>query len=310
MNFAHLHLMLNHFPIIGTVVGFALVLVSRRTKRDELNQAGLAALFIMALLTLPIFVTGAFAEGAVNNPEASTLLEKHKDAALLAFVFMEITGILAWLGLWQSRRFSRPARWNVSSVLFLSVVTLVLMMRTGTIGTGIRHPEVRSHEETTASEGADSWTHSVASVMHEKLWAWPASESLHFVGMPILFGVVLMVSLRTLGIAKSLPFAALHRLLPLGVFGFGINVVSGMLFLIADPGLYLARPAFPPKIALIVLAGTSILYFTVFDEVWDLKPGDDASLAAKVVAAATIALWLGVIFFGRMLPYLGNKQPC
>src|SRR5262245_63183565 len=150
MNFAHLHLMLNHFPIIGTVVGFVLVLVSRTTKRDELNQAGLGALFIMALLTLPIFVTGAFAEGAVNNPEVSTLLEKHKDAALLAFVFMEITGILAWLGLWQSRRFSHPARWNRSSVLFLSVVTLVLMMRTGTIGTGIRHPEVRSDEENTA----------------------------------------------------------------------------------------------------------------------------------------------------------------
>ena len=71
-------------------------------------------------------------------------------------------------------------------------------------------------------------------------WAWPAMEAAHFMGMAVLFGVVLIVTLRTLGVARMIPFTAVHRLLPLGVLGFLINVVTGMLFFIADSGRYTA----------------------------------------------------------------------
>jgi hypothetical protein len=62
--------------------------------------------------------------------------------------------------------------------------------------------------------------------------------------------------------------------------------------------------SFFPKMALIVIGGVAVLYFTMFDKPWELKPGDRAPLTAKVVAAVTVLSWSGVIMYGRLLPYL------
>ena len=58
MNLAHLHLLLNHFPIIGTIVGVGLFLVSLAGKNDDLKRAGLIIFAVMALLSLPTFFSG------------------------------------------------------------------------------------------------------------------------------------------------------------------------------------------------------------------------------------------------------------
>ena len=50
----------------------------------------------------------------------------------------------------------------------------------------------------------------------------------------------------------------------------------------------------------------SVLYLTLFDDVWALGIGEDAPPSAKFVAASQIFLWVGVIYFGRMLPYIGD----
>jgi hypothetical protein len=122
-----------------------------------------------------------------------------------------------------------------------------------------------------------------------------------------LFGVVLLVNLGMLGIIKDVSFVALHRLLPWGILGFGINFITGMLFFIANPGQYTQNVAFYWKMILVLLAGTNVIYLTVFDGAWTLRPQDDAPLAVKVIAATSIFLWIGVIFFGRMLPYIGSE---
>ena len=54
---------------------------------------------------------------------------------------------------------------------------------------------------------------SVAALMRTA-WAWPVCESLHFIGLCLLFGTVGMFDLRLLGVAKRVPIAALHRLVP------------------------------------------------------------------------------------------------
>ena len=185
----------------------------------------------------------------------------------------------------------------------LSVVTLVLMARAADIGGDIRHPEIASG--TVGSEWIKSA--SIASFVLGRPWVWPASETLHFIGLALLLGVVLVVNLRMLGIGKNLPFAALHRMLPLGILGFGINSMTGMLFFIATPGQYTQNVAFFWKIVLVMLAGVNLLYLTMFDEPWALGPGDDAPLTSKVIAASAIFLWVGVIYCGRMLPFIGNS---
>ena len=135
-------------------------------------------------------------------------------------------------------------------------------------------------------------------------WGWPASETVHFIGLSLLFGVVLLVDLRMLGFMKGIPYSTLHRLLPWGVIGFGVNVVTGMLFFIgAPPDFYVNNPTFIWKLALILVAGANALYFTVVEHAWTVEAGDTPPVAAKVAAASGILLWVGVIFCGQMLPF-------
>jgi uncharacterized membrane protein len=307
MNLAHLHLLLNHIPTIGTVIGLGLLLVALAGKNDDLKRVSLGMFFVIALLSLPVYMTGNAAEAVIKGrPGVSeALMETHRDSALPALVFMEITGLAAWLALWQFRRLSRPARWTLPAVLLLSIVTLGLMAIAADIGGEIRHPEIGSGEETVGSGWIKSA--SIASFVVGRPWVWPASETLHFIGLALLLGIVLLVNLRMLGIAKSVSFEVLHRLLPLGVLGFGINAITGMLFFIAAPEQYTKNVAFYWKIVLMMLAGVNILYLTVFDEPWALGPGDEAPLTAKVVAASAIFLWVGVMYCGRMLPFIGNS---
>jgi len=310
MNLAHLHLLINHFPTIGTILGLGLFIVSLAGESDDLKRASLAIFFVIALLSLPTYMSGNAAEQAIKGRDgvSAALMETHRDAALPALVFMEITGLVAWLGLWQFRRASRPARWNVAAVLFLSIVTVGLMAKAADIGGEIRHPEIGSGLETTTGSGT-AWlkTASIASFVVGRPWVWPASETLHFIGLALLLGIVLVVNLRMLGIGRNLSFAALHRLLPWGILGFSINSITGMLFFIATPEQYTQNVAFHWKMVLLLLAGVNVLYFTVFDEPWALQAGDDAPLASKVIAASAIFLWVGVIYCGRMLPFIGNS---
>ena len=137
-------------------------------------------------------------------------------------------------------------------------------------------------------------------------WGWPASETVHFIGLSLLFGVVLLVDLRILGVLKGVSFASLHRLLPLAALGFGVNVVTGMLFFVGIPGQYIHNVSFYWKMVLVMLAGVNALYFTVLEEPWVLGPKEDAPLTAKIAAASAMVLWVGVLYCGSMLPFLGN----
>jgi hypothetical protein len=148
----------------------------------------------------------------------------------------------------------------------------------------------------------------ISHAMTSAPWTWPICETLHFVGMALLMGVVGTVDLRMLGFMKRLPFAPLHRLLPWGIAGFVINLITGVLFFVGDPYQYKDNGAFLFKIAFIVLAGINVLIFYVvpYRQVEAMGPGDDAPFSAKAIAAASIFLWVGVMYWGRMLPFIGN----
>jgi hypothetical protein len=140
-------------------------------------------------------------------------------------------------------------------------------------------------------------------------WVWPTCETLHFIGLTFLIGTVGVLDMRILGIAKELEIAAMHRLIRWGIGGFIINLVTGILFFFGQPDGYIGNIAFYLKMLFVVLAGVNvtIFYLTVYEEVEKLAPGGDAPFAAKVIAAVSLFFWVGVIFFGRMLPFLGNS---
>jgi len=311
MNLAHVHLLLNHFPTIGMLVGLGLYIVAILARSDDLKRASLGVFFFIALLSIPTFASGTAARLALaKTPEVSmAMIDTHETAAFEALGVMELTGALAWLGLWQYRRLSRLPQGTVAVILLTGLVTFGLMARAANIGGEIRHPEIRSGPDPLESAPTNPpLARVIGDGMVNLKWGWPASETVHFIGLSLLFGVVLLVDLRMLGFLKGIPYSALHRLLPWGMIGFGVNVMTGMLFFIgAPPDFYVNNPTFVWKIALILVAGANALYFTVVDHVWAVGAGDTPPMGSRIAAASGIVLWVGVIFCGQMLPFFGHS---
>ena len=308
-NLAHLHLLLNHFPTVGFSVGLGLYLIGLVRKSDDLKRASLVIFLGIGLLTIPTFMTGKAAQAAITGQEgvSDTLMATHEDAALLAFLFMTLTGALSWLGLWQYRRVSRIAGWNAAAILLVSLVTFGLMARAADIGGEIRHPEIQAAGDATAASTELVQGAAIQGFVNTTNWAWPTMETLHFIGLVMLMGVVLIVNLRMLGVAKNVSFASIHRLLPWGVLGFLINVLTGIVFFITVPDQYTQNIALEYKMAVTMIAGANVLYFTVFDEAWAVGAGNDAPARAKFMASLTILLWIGIIWLGRMMPFIGGS---
>jgi hypothetical protein len=314
MDLTHIHLLLNHFPTIGTIIGVGLFLISLLGKSNDLKRASLVIFFGICMLTIPTYISGnAAAQKICIGPAAGpcqdatvskVMIASHEGVALVAFFIMQVLGFFAWLGLWQIRRFSHLPNWNLVLILILCAASLGFVSKAANLGGEIRHPEIRD-AQVTGPEAQPLGRQLGAWVIGQK-WVWPTCETLHFIGLSLLFGVSALVDLRMLGLMRNVPFPAIHRLLPWGILGFGINMITGMLFFVGAPEQYTTNPVFHWKIALMMLAAINVLYFTIFDEAWVLGPGDDAPSTAKAVAFSALVLVIGVLFCGRMLPFLGN----
>ena len=145
----------------------------------------------------------------------------------------------------------------------------------------------------------------VASFMHTD-WGWPIVESIHFIGLTLLFGSIAAWDLRLLGMCKHVPLRAFHRLVPAAVLGFAINVSSGSMFLMTDANQYIYNPAFHFKLLFLSLAGLNVLvfYLTTFRRVDALGPaGADPPYSAKVAGAVSLICWMSIIVCGRLITF-------
>ena len=311
MNLPHVHLLLNHFPIIGTLIALGLYLFALIGRSEDLKRASLVIFAGIALLSIPTYMSGNGAEEALRKLPAvsKNAIMAHNNAALVSLIFMELTGMFAWLGLWQSRRFLHARNWTVVTVLLLSVVTVYFMTLTGNTGGQIRHSEILSAQESTslANASVPMFAGGLSMFVTSTKWMWPTCETLHFIGLSLLMGIVLLVDLRMLGVIRRISFPVLHRLLPWGILGFGINVLTGLLFFIGQPDQYIKSTPFQWKMALVLIAGANALYFTMFDEVWVLAPEDEAPMQAKVAAGSAVVLWVAIMWCGNMLPFIGDS---
>jgi uncharacterized membrane protein len=328
MTLVHVHLLLNHVPTVGTALAIALFVLSFFRRNDMLRRVSLEVFFIIALMTIPAYLSGLSAQQQImDRPGVSnTMIEAHEDAAVFSFVFMQLTGAFAWLALWQFRRKGRAAAWTTFAILLLSALTMAVTARAANLGGEIRHPELLAAGAEAGTEGGldpavegaiaeeaqvatdPSWitANELGLLMTDRTWLWPASESLHFIGMWLLFGIVLFVNLRMLGLFRVWSFSAVHRLLPWAAIGFAVNTITGMWFVTASPQMYVENVSFLWKMGFLMLAGVNLLYATVFEGPWHVEPGQDTPLRVKLMGASAIIAWVGVMYFGRMLPFIGE----
>jgi len=145
MNVAHIHLMLNHLPVMGAAIGVLLLAAAFLRRSDELTKASFALLALLGVASVVVYLTGEPAEKIVEKVAgfSESLLERHEDVALLATISMGVLGALSLLTLVVFRRRPLP-RWTTAVALVLSVGAAAVMAYTANLGGQIRHTEIRS----------------------------------------------------------------------------------------------------------------------------------------------------------------------
>jgi hypothetical protein len=143
-------------------------------------------------------------------------------------------------------------------------------------------------------------------VIENGRWLWPTLESLHFIGLSVLFATVGVFDLRVLGLAKAIPPGTLHRLIPIGIAGYAVNVLTGTMFFSGFPEQYFYNPAFWWKGTFMAIAAINVALFYLtpeFRQVKMLPAGADAPVRAKLIAGTSLAAWSLVLICGRLLTF-------
>jgi hypothetical protein len=145
MSVLHLHLLLNHVPVIGAVLAVLLLAFALARRSGELSKAALGLVALIAAVSVAVFLTGEPAEEVVEGlPGFShALVERHEEAALVATVAMGALGGLALLALAAFRGRALP-RWATGAALAGTLGVAGLMGYTANLGGQIRHTEIRA----------------------------------------------------------------------------------------------------------------------------------------------------------------------
>jgi uncharacterized membrane protein len=304
---AHIHVILNHFPTVGFVFTLFFFCLGLIRGNEGMTRAGLTAFVICAILGAPTYVTGAAAMFSLTQPPVTGIsqaaINAHRDWAVISLFGLGATGAVAWIELWRYRYLRRFSKISLNMALILAIVTLAVMAETGHRGGQINHPEIHVAGELLRTDPHLGWSTAIEQLINNVIWFVPW-QTVHFFGYTLVFATVLVVCLRILGVFKSIPFSAVHRLLPLGAFGVMMNVFTGMLMLMADTGRYVNEPSFWPKMFFLPIGAIAVLYFSLSEDLWQMKAGDSATVGAKAVAVLVFTSWIIVIMGGRLLPYV------
>lgn len=139
-------------------------------------------------------------------------------------------------------------------------------------------------------------------------WLWPLMEIIHFIGLSLMLGALIITDLRLAGFFRVISLRASHSLLPWIFIGFGLNLITGVLFMFGDPLRYASNTGFLFKMVLVFIAGLNALWF-----LWKLQPivdqlsdDDDTPAVVKAVAFTSLICWFGVLLLGRLIPYVST----
>lgn len=167
LNWTHIHLMLNHVPVIGLAVPIVLLLTDWVRKNRKLEWLSLQMFVVFALLTIPVYLTGSPASHKMREmPGISReTIQRHSNAADFAFWTMEALGAFSLCALYKFRSLAAVPRRLSAALLALAVTALGLMIWTANLGGKIRHPEIGASgvaEHTSLASRQISPTHAKA----------------------------------------------------------------------------------------------------------------------------------------------------
>jgi len=146
MDATHLHLILTHFPIVGTIIGIGILAFGIFAKKNDIIKVGLITFVLMAILTIPVYLTGEEAEETVEHISgiSEQLIENHEELAEKAIWLMGLLGAVALVNffvVFQNIPFAK----TISIItLVVSLITFGVFTKVGSTGGDIRHSEIRT----------------------------------------------------------------------------------------------------------------------------------------------------------------------
>lgn len=146
MNEAHFHLVVNHLPIVGILIGLLVLITGLILKKPEVKVTALGIFVFSSLASFAAFYSGEGAEEIVERiPGISeTLINQHEESAELFFTLILILGGISLITIFMEIKKYKFAKFGFILALLLSLVTGVFAKNVGTSGGEIRHTEIRS----------------------------------------------------------------------------------------------------------------------------------------------------------------------
>jgi hypothetical protein len=143
--------------------------------------------------------------------------------------------------------------------------------------------------------------------LRESILVYPLVETTHVLSLTIFFGLIALMDLRLIGVGlRGVPVSQIvSRLQPIGVGGFVVMVVSGVLLFYSGPMRAYQNVFFRVKLMLIVLAGLNAMLFhwTVFRQIEHWDNDEKPPGRARMAGALSLVFWSGVVICGRMQAY-------
>lgn len=145
ISLAHLHLLLNHLPVILTPLGLLLLAIAARRHDDSLSRVAFALLIGAAVTAVPTYFTGEDAEQAIKGMAGVTkaVIHEHEDFGLYSALFLGALGLFAIWALWRHRPPVVLPSWVMRTALAASLAGSVLVGYTSLLGGEVRHTEIR-----------------------------------------------------------------------------------------------------------------------------------------------------------------------
>ena len=145
MSLVHLHLLLNHVPVVGIFFAVLFLAVALMRRYGGLAKPSFAFLALIGAVSVAVFLTGEPAQEAIEKLPgfSERLIDRHEDAALLATIVTGLLGALALAALFVFRRRALP-RWLTMLGLVSTLAASAMMAYTANLGGQIRHSEIRA----------------------------------------------------------------------------------------------------------------------------------------------------------------------
>jgi len=151
INWAHVHLMINHIPVIGIPGAVLLLIYSVIRKSEEVRVISFSLFVLIALMTVSVYLTGEAAEKVVKNLPGVTeaYIGRHEEMAEYSVVFTVLLGLAATVGLIIRYRTGSIPRFALMLVLLVAIIVSVVLGITANLGGQIRHTEIRDKTSVT-----------------------------------------------------------------------------------------------------------------------------------------------------------------